>query len=226
MPHVAYESEGPSATEGMSSTERTLILGVLAALATVAAVLVLSIRHLDEESSVRAFFTGLSQPTALVGSAPQPAFALGPIDMGMTAAALRERRVDVRFMRSNGDALIAFIQDDRAAYTAWFSSGNTDATVIRVRYDRTFAERGLESILDSMGQRFGKPVSSWCDGGAINGTQECTFRWMPRDSIVVDARYRLDADAAGRAQTVFTLVATDHAAKAPAAAPGEETLPF
>ena len=209
MPHASFSQEDSSPTEGMSSTERTLVLGILTGLAAVAAVLVLSIRHLDAESAVRIFFNGLSEPTSLLKSTPEHPLAFGPMEIGMTANRLRHERIDARFFRANNGDLIAHIEDKKAAYTAWFSTGEPTGVIKRIRYDQTFVNYSLDDILDNVGQTFGKPISSWCDGGAINGAKECTFRWVPRQAVVVDARYRVDSNANAEQIIVFSMIASD-----------------
>jgi|GEM_PF-1826156 len=236
MPQVAYSHKDPSPTEGMSSTERTLVLAVLTGLAAVAAVLVLSIRHLDAESSVRQFFIGLSEPTALLQLDTPDGLSFGPMEMGMAAGELRKNRIDARFYRANGGNLIAHIEGRKAAYTAWFSSGETSGVITRIRYDQTFTNHSVNAILDNVGQRFGKPISSWCDGGAVNGAQECTFRWVPKQATVVDARYRLDSNSEAQQVVVFSIIASDsralvqrkapHTSRVNTNAPAIEKLPF
>jgi|GEM_PF-1143559 len=136
------------------------------------------------------------------------AFKLGNVSLGMSPDVVRKQHPNMSLAILAGGETAATFNYEGAHYTVWFIQINGVDKAYRMRYDQSFATRTEEEILDSIGDKHGKPGTSECSK-AGDLARKCHFQWWPSGGIALNVSTTETTSTTGLTRTDVTMLATD-----------------
>jgi len=182
-----------------SSGIKTLILFCLAALLALIAFLVFE-TNIGAQINWRKMFFLKNQI--------EQTFKLGGISLGMSPEVVRKRHPNLDLASLGRGETAATFNFEGAHYTVWFVTIDGHDKSYRMRYDQSFTTRTEAEILDSIGDKHGKPGTSEC-AKAGDQARKCNFQWWPSGGISLNVSTTEVKSAAKLSRTDVTMIATD-----------------
>ncbi|MBC8268181.1 MAG: hypothetical protein H8E36_05490 [Rhodospirillaceae bacterium] len=135
-------------------------------------------------------------------------FKLGGVSLGMSPDVVRKRHPNLDLASLGRGETAATFKFDGAHYTVWFVNIGGHEKAYRMRYDQSFATRTEEDILDSIGDKHGKPGTSECSK-AGDLARKCHFQWWPSGGIALNVSTTEVKSSLNHTRTDVTMIATD-----------------
>ena len=178
---------------------RTLVFFCLAALLALIAFLVFE-TNIGAEINWRKMF--------FLKNKLQQTFKLGGVSLGMSPDLVRKHHPNLDLSSLGRGETAATFKFDGAHYIVWFINIDGHEKAYRMRYDQSFATRTEEEILDSIGDKHGKPGTSEC-AKAGDLARKCHFQWWPAGGIALNVSTTETKSASKQTRTDVTMIATD-----------------
>ncbi|NQV48129.1 MAG: hypothetical protein HQ504_10145 [Rhodospirillaceae bacterium] len=135
-------------------------------------------------------------------------FKMGGVSLGMTQKTVKQLHPNMDLASlGHGESTATFVVDG-GNYTIWFIDLKGLKSAYRMRYDQTFATRTEAEILDKIGSKYGKPVTSECIKVGFD-PRKCVFQWWPSSGIALNVSTTEIDKSSGKRHTQVTIIATD-----------------
>lgn len=135
-------------------------------------------------------------------------FKLGGVSLGMSQAVVRKQHPNLDLASLGRGETVASFSFEGGNYTIWFIKVDSADKAYRMRYDQSFTTRTESEILESIGERHGKPGTSECTkAGEL--ARKCHFQWWPKGGIALNVSTTGAVQKNGQMRTDVTVIATD-----------------
>ncbi|MHA1598580.1 MAG: hypothetical protein ACTSV1_07640 [Alphaproteobacteria bacterium] len=135
-------------------------------------------------------------------------FKMGGVSLGMSAKDIRLKHSNLNLNKVASGESIGSFSFDGANYTLWFVEIDGRDKAYRMRYDQAFTSRSEIEILDSIGDKHGKPGTSECTKAGVDA-RKCHFQWWPSGGIALNVSTTETTKPGTKRRTEVTMIATD-----------------
>ncbi len=139
-------------------------------------------------ASLRHYAARLKAPTP-------PAFAMGPLRIGMTYGDFQDLAGAALQVHASKDGPMAVLRRGENVFTAYFPNTQDDAPATRLTYIRRFQGQSEKQITAYLGDLWGKPANTSCRRLIFDNGQDCRFDWWPINGVKVAVQMRRTQDA-------------------------------